>query len=298
MPEQRGNWLRIKQHLRSMQCQLTTSQTANNIASCSCCKCMDNPVREIDLDTLEISNEGAIRVVTLNRPDALNALNGQMAEELTATFKTAASDDSVKVIVLTGKGKAFWAGADLKEPPEIRSQWFGEMVEAAIDLPQPLLIAVNGVGVGIGATICGLADAVYLAASARLRCPFSALGLTAEAASTVTFPQLLGRQRASWLLLASEWMTAEECVAVGLALEVVPDDDLIEYVMAQAGKLAALPLASLKQTKSLIVDPIREQLKLAVKAENAALADMRGKAANVEALSAFRAKRAPDFTGL
>ena len=250
------------------------------------------------METLNIRDIGAIRVVELNRPDALNALNGQMAKELTEMFETAATDDDVKVIVLTGKGKAFWAGADLKEPAEIRAQWFGQMVEAAIDLPKPFLIAVNGVGVGIGATICGLADMVYIADNARLRCPFSALGLTAEAGSTITFTQLLGRQKASWFLLASEWMSAEECVDAGLALEVVESDRLLNRVMTQAEKLAALPLASLKQTKTLIMDPIREQLKQNVKAENAALADLRGGAANKEALAAFREKRDPNFIGL
>lgn len=250
------------------------------------------------METLAIRNEGAIRVAELNRPDALNALNGQMTKELAEMFQAAATDDNVKVIVLTGKGKAFWAGADLKESADLRSQWFGQMIESVIDLPKPFLIAVNGVGVGIGATICGLADIVYMADNARLRCPFSALGLTAEAASTVTFRQLLGRQRASWFLLASEWMSAKECVDAGLALEVVPADELMNHVMAQAGKLAALPLASLQQTKALMMDPIREQLKTAVKAENAALARLRGSAANEEALAAFREKRDPDFGGL
>ena len=250
------------------------------------------------METLIIRDEGAIRLVELNRPDAFNALNGQMTKELAEIFTATATNDSIKVLVLTGNGKAFWAGADLKEPPALRAEWFGQMVEAAIDLPKPFLIAVNGVGVGIGSTICGLADTVYMAETARLRCPFSALGLTAEAASTITFRQLLGRQRASWFLLSSEWMSARDCVEAGLALAALPADELIDHAMAQAAKLAALPLASLKQTKHLIMEPIREQLKQAVKAENAALAELRGGAANEEALTAFREKREPNFEGL
>ena len=249
------------------------------------------------METLNINDKGPIRVVELNRPDALNALNGQMTNELAEIFQDAAKDDNVKVLVMTGNGRAFWAGADLKEAGEMRSR-FGEMIDAVIDLPKPFLIAVNGVGVGIGATICGLADAVYMSEKARLRCPFSALGLAAEAASTVTFRQLLGRQRASWFLLSSEWMTAQECVEAGLALEVVPTNELQEHVLKQADKLAALPLASLKRTKALIIDPIREQLKEAVKAENLALAELRGGPANLEAVTAFREKREPNFEGL
>ena len=249
------------------------------------------------METLNIIDKGPVRVVELNRPDALNALNSQMTNDLTEIFQATAEDDSVKVLVMTGNGRAFWAGADLKEAGEMRSR-FGEMVDAIIDLPKPFLIAVNGVGVGIGATICGLADAVYMSDAARLRCPFSALGLVAEAASTITFRQLLGRQRASWFLLSSEWMTAQECVEAGLALEVVPADELQQHVLNQADKLAALPLASLKRTKTLIIDPIREQLKETVKAENEALSELRGGPANLEALTAFREKREPNFEGL
>ena len=98
------------------------------------------------METLDINDIGSVRLVELNRPDALNALNGQMAKELAEMFASAAIDDSVKVIVLTGKGRAFWAGADLKEPAEARAEWFGRMIESAIDLPKPFLIAVNGVG--------------------------------------------------------------------------------------------------------------------------------------------------------
>ena len=248
------------------------------------------------METLNIRNEGAVRIVELDRPDALNALNGRMTDELADAFLAARNDETVKVIVLTGAGRAFWAGADLKEAGEQRSR-FAEMLDAIIDLPKPFLIGVNGVGVGIGATICGLADMVYMADNARLRCPFSALGLVAEAASTVTFRQLLGRQRASWFLLASEWMSAEECVRAGLALKALPAGELMPRVMEQAQKLAALPLSSLMKTKTLMMDPIREQLKQAVGAENAALAELRGGPANREALAAFREKREPDFGG-
>ena len=93
-------------------------------------------------------------------------------------------------------------------------------------------------------------------------------------------------------------MSARDCVEAGLALAALPADELIDHAMAQAAKLAALPLASLKQTKHLIMEPIREQLKQAVKAENAALAELRGGAANEEALTAFREKREPNFEGL
>lgn len=253
------------------------------------------------METIRISDEGSVRIVELHRPDALNAFSGLLMDELTDAFIEARDTATVKAVILTGAGRAFSAGADLQEMGRTTYRprhGFAGLLDAILDFPKPFLLAVNGLGVGIGATICGLADFVYMAASARLRCPFSTLGLTAEAASTVTFPQLMGRQRAAWFLMSAEWMTAAECKEAGLALEVVSDDMLMTRVREQAAKLAALPLASLIQTKALIMDPLRPQLRQSAAAENAGLAALLGGPANREALAAFREKRPADFSGL
>ncbi|MBO6657537.1 MAG: enoyl-CoA hydratase/isomerase family protein [Pseudomonadales bacterium] len=253
------------------------------------------------METINLLNEGAVRIVELNRPNALNAINGQMIDELTDAFLDAGADDAVKVLLLRGAGRAFWAGADLKEMGRLENKpkhTFQEMTDAIIDFPKPFLVAVHGVGVGIGATICGLADFALMAEDARLRCPFSALGLVAEAASTVTFPRLMGRQQASWMLLSAEWMNAHDCFDAGLIGEVTSPDHLFERAMARANLLAALPAASLMATKRLMMDPIREQMKEVAVKENKALFALQGEPANREALRAFAEKRAPDFTGL
>lgn len=253
------------------------------------------------METLNVKNEGAVRVVEMNRPDALNAFNSQMFDDVCDAFLEAGDDDSVKVILLTGAGRAFTAGADLKEMGRRTGNprhGLPGMLEAIIDFPKPFMLAVNGVGAGIGATICGLADFVYMSEDARLRCPFSALGLTAEAASTYTLPRLMGHQRAAWFLLSSEWMTAGDCLDAGLAMEVFAADELMPRAMAQAQILAALPVASLKKTKALMMAPIRQDLKEAYVRENQGLAELLGGDANKEALAAFREKRDPDFTGL
>ena len=161
------------------------------------------------------------------------------------------------------------------------------------------MLAVNGLGVGIGATLSGLADFVYLAESARLRCPFSTLGLVAEAGSTRTFPALMGRQRAMWFLMASEWMSAAECKDAGLAFDVLPDEGFLAAVQEKAGQLARLPQESLAAAKRLIVDDEeRARLKAVIAAENAALAGLSGGPANLEAVAAFREKREADFSNL
>ena len=242
-----------------------------------------------------------ICLVTMNRPEALNAFSTEMMDDLCEAFLTAAADSETKVLVLTGAGRAFSSGADLKSmgvqsaPPK---HGLKGLLETIIDFPKPFLIAANGLGVGIGCTILGLADVAFAAASAKFKCPFSALGLTAEAASTITFPNLMGHQQASWTLLSSEWLTADVAQATGLVLSVFPDEDLMTSALGHAETLAALPLASLIQTKALLMRTRKEGLKAAVAEENAALDRLVGGPANREAVTAFQEKRLPDFRGL
>ena len=136
-----------------------------------------------------------IATVTMDRPDALNAFNNQMMDDLCEAFLAVEADDTAKVLVLTGAGRAFTAGADLKAMATGQApakHGLDGMLEAIIAFSKPFIVAANGVGAGIGCTICGLADMTFMSASARFRCPFSALGLTAEAASTYTFTRLMG----------------------------------------------------------------------------------------------------------
>ena len=254
----------------------------------------------MDITTSETIN--AVRVVTLNRPKALNAFNQDLFDALCEEFLNATQDKSVKVLVLTGAGRAFSAGADLKaraagEQPNPK-HGLGGMLEAIIKFPKPFIVAANGLGVGIGCTLLGLGDMAFVSESSRFRAPFSALGITAEGSSTYTFSRLVGHQRASWILLSSEWISADECVSSGLALKVYPDETFLEEVMVQANTLARLPMASLIQTKELIMAPHRDAMLRAVRAENNALDVLRGAPANQEAMNAFLEKRDPDFSNL
>lgn len=253
------------------------------------------------MSVVTISTTDYIQTITMDRPDALNAFNGDMMHELCEAFLAAAADDGVKVVILTGAGRAFSAGADLKSmgaPRDPGQHDLAAMMNAIIDFPKPFIVAANGLGVGIGMTICGVADLTLMAENARFRAPFSALGLTAEAASTYTFPRLMGHQRATWALMSSEWFSAADCAAMGLAFAVVPGDELMSYAGEKAETLAALPLASLIQTKALLTEPHRAAMKAAVAAEAQGLAKLAGGPANREALSAFMEKRDPVFKGL
>jgi enoyl-CoA hydratase/carnithine racemase len=255
---------------------------------------------------LRIDNDGRVRVLTLDRPDALNAFNEALYDATTDALLDAAADHGVAVVVLTGAGRAFSAGTDLLEmaargndPSFVPGRHgFAGMVDTLTDFPKPLLCAVNGIGLGIGATILGFADLTFMATTARLKCPFASLGVAPEAASSFTFPLLMGRQRAIWALLSSEWLSADQCHDMGLVFQVCEPDELLPTTLRHAAVLAAQPISSLVETKRLVLAPLRDEIVAARERENAAFAKLMAGPANKEALRAFAEKRAPDFTTL
>ncbi|MEO5840612.1 MAG: enoyl-CoA hydratase-related protein [Acidimicrobiales bacterium] len=256
---------------------------------------------------LDISDDSRVRVLTLNRTEALNSFNEALYDATTDALLAAADDHSVAVVVLTGAGRAFCAGTDLLEMAR-RSQGdptfvagrhgFAGMIDLLTLFPKPLIVAVNGIGVGIGATILGYADLAFMSSAARLRCPFTSLGVAPEAASSFTFPQLIGRQNATWALMSSEWLSADDCVTMGLVWRQCEPDELMATTLDYARTLAALPISSLVETKRTIIESQREPIAAARARENAAFAKLMGGPANAEALRAFAEKRPPDFTAL
>lgn len=254
---------------------------------------------------IDVTNDGRVRIITLRRPEAKNAMNIAMWDGATEALLEAQDDSSVAVVVLTGSGDSFSAGQDVIEMGLFA---MGEKIEAKhgfpgltkvlIDFPKPLVLAVNGMGLGFGATILGVADLVFMSSTARLKCPFTTLGVAPELASSASFPALIGRQNATWALMSSEWLSAEECKDMGLAYKVCDPDDLIDVTMEHARTLASRPISSLEACKRTIVDPIRPLLHEAHKRENGEFAVLMGAPANIEAMTAFAEKRPPDFTNI
>ncbi|ORB62081.1 enoyl-CoA hydratase/isomerase family protein [Mycolicibacterium tusciae] len=246
---------------------------------------------------LEIADDQRVRTLTLNRPDVLNAFNDELYFATATALNEAAADPEVAVVLLTGAGRAFSAGNDLNEmqrritDPEFneKGSHFSTMIQALADFPKPLIIAVNGVGVGIGATILGYADLAFMSSTARLKTPFTSLGVAPEAASSYLLPRLMGRQNAAWLLLSSEWVGAEEARAMGLVWKVCEPDDLLPEARRHAEILAARPISSLMAVKQTIIAPTREGIAAATERENGHFSVLMGAAANAAALA--------DFTG-
>ena len=254
-----------------------------------------------------VHDEARVRTLTLNRPDALNACNEALYDALTIGLLDAAADPAVAVVLLTGNGRAFCAGTDLVEmasrvmdPDNFveGEHGFLGLVDALVDFPKPLVIAVNGLGLGIGATILGFADLAFMSTTAKLKCPFTSLAVAPEAASSFLFPQLIGRQNATWALLSSEWIGAAEAHEMGLVWKVTEPDDLLPEARRHAEILAAKPISSLIACKRVITAPLKAEIAAARERENQCFVDLMGGPANNEALAAFAEGRAPDFTNL
>ncbi|AQA05368.1 crotonase [Mycobacterium sp. MS1601] len=245
--------------------------------------------------TLQIADDNRVRTLTLNRPDALNAFNEALYDATTVALRDAADDPEVAVVLITGTGRAFSAGTDLAEmQARITDPGFtpGEhgfmgLIDALTAFPKPLICAVNGLGLGIGTTILGFADIAFMATTAKLKCPFTSLGVAPEAASSYLLPQLIGRQNAAWLLMSSEWVGAEEALRMGLVWKVCQPQDLLGEARRHAETLASRPIASLQAVKATMVAPMRAEIEAARARENQCFVELMGAAANVEALADF-----------
>lgn len=203
---------------------------------------------------------GVIRL-TFDRAERLNAFTGSDYRDLRIALEHAAADPATRVIVLSGAGRAFSAGADRSlldgtaspSDHELASTEFGAMLEAIGRCEKPIVAAVNGLAVGIGCTILLYCDLVLLAESARLRLPFTALGIVPEAGSSALLPARARWGDSVWAMLSSEWLDAHGALAMGLAWRVVPDEALLVEAEGAAATIAELDPASVAATKRLLI---------------------------------------------
>lgn len=256
--------------------------------------------------SLIVEDKDRVRTITLDRPEALNAFNEELYDAAADALIEAHEADDIAVVVITGKGRAFSAGQDLMEmhqiatDPDFQTGKHGFMgfTDALLALDKPLICAVNGLGLGIGATILGYADFALMSTNAKLKCPFTSLGVAPEAGSSYTFPRLIGHQAAAWLLLSSEWVDAEDALKMGLVAQLCEPDELQASAQARARSLARLPISSLVAVKQAMMAPHRGAIDQARQTESQLFEQLMGSPANLEALAAFAEGRQPDFTNL
>jgi enoyl-CoA hydratase len=210
---------------------------------------------------LLVEARGPIRLVTLNRPDALNATNEDLHRELALVWPDLAADPDVGAIVLTGAGRGFCGGGDLNllqrmvEDPDLRARVMAEgadIVRGITSVRVPIVAAVNGPAVGLGCSLTGLSDVVVIEEQAYLADPHVALGLVAGDGAALTWPLVTSLLRAKEFILLGDRIPAEDALRLGLANRVVPTGTSLEVALEIAGRLAALPPQAVRETKALL----------------------------------------------
>ena len=246
--------------------------------------------------------DGILKIV-LNRPEKKNALTNAMYRELTQILSEGDQNPQVKVMLISGAGNAFSAGNDIadfmqspithEDAPPIN------LLKVLAGLTKPLIAAVDGVAVGIGATLLFHCDLVYAQKDARFIFPFVSLGLVPEGAVSLLLPRLVGHQRASEILLFGEPISADDAKQIGFVNKVITEPSAMPYAEQRAKKLTALSSGSVTRTKSLLKG---NDLKIAVlnqiDIEGKLFIDRLHGPAAKEALTSFLEKRAPNFEGL
>lgn len=253
--------------------------------------------------TLLSDQDGGVVTLTLNRPEAMNALNAELRGALLAAFKAAARDDAVRAVVLTGSGRGFCAGADLRggtaerEFRRVLSTEYNPLIAAIRDLPKPVVAAVNGAAAGAGMSLALAADVVVAIQEARFVPAFGRIGLVPDSGLARTLVRAVGRHRAFEILVGERHLHAEDALQLGLVAAVVPPDALAETAKGLAGRLAAGPTRGIGLTKRLLNAAEDASLAEALAVE-AALQELAGRTEDhAEGVAAFGDKRDPVFKG-
>ena len=249
-------------------------------------------------ETVGVAEQDGVVEIRLNRVEKKNALNVAMYEACIAALVEGCGRDSARVFLITSEGPTFTAGNDIGEflraGPDLGASPGGRFIEALARCGKPIVAAVQGAAIGIGATMLLHCDLVYASPEASLSVPFVAMGLVPEAGSSLLMPLLLGRQRAARLLLLGEAMGAEEAREAGLVSGIVPVEQLRAHAREKAKALASRPQAALATSRALM-RPDSEVLTAHMRREMEAFGRaVRGPEAR-EAFAAFLEKRAPVF---
>jgi enoyl-CoA hydratase/carnithine racemase len=228
---------------------------------------------------LRTDDDGAVRLLTLDRPEAKNAFNKALYDAVRMALEEAAPDNAITVCVITGAGDSFSAGQDLKalagmkdDPDEALG--FDPFARALAAFDKPLIAAVNGAAVGIGTTMLLHCDVVLASDTARFKLPFAALGLIPEAASSLLLPAGIGPQAAAYFLLTGDWIDAETAVARGLAWKRYAPEALLEEALGLARRIAEAPLEAVRNTKRLLLAARADAVQAALNRELGFLAEI------------------------
>ena len=254
---------------------------------------------------VRVAVDGSVATITLDRPDALNALTIPLKEALLLAIRRADRDPAVRAIVLTGAGRAFCAGQDLKErlepdaPPletELRER-YNPLVLAMRESDTPIVGAINGVAAGAGASLALACDLLVIAEGASIRLAFGRIGLVPDSGATWLLPRLVGPSRAAAIALLDEPISSGQAVELGLALKAVPAADVLAEAQAVAGRLASFAPRALALTKRALRHAQETSFSDTLEYEAVAQGIAGRTHDHREGIAAFLEKRPPAFTG-
>ena len=260
---------------------------------------------------IETTPEG-VRTITLNRPEKLNAVNERLAEEVPAALDEASSDDAVRVVVLTGAGRGFCAGLELT-PENIEKnvarrqasrrervddlRWVGRWALSVVGCDKPVIAAINGPAVGAGCGLTLATDIRLMSDAAVISTGYLRIGLCPDAGVSYFLPRLVGLSRATELVLTARDIHAEEAERIGLVSRVLPAGDFGAQVAAYAARLAAGPPIAMTLSKRLLRESLDTPLLTQLRGEISGITQCFSTRDVSEAITAFREKRKPVFTG-
>jgi 2-(1,2-epoxy-1,2-dihydrophenyl)acetyl-CoA isomerase len=256
-------------------------------------------------ETLLFDVSDNVATITLNRPDSANALNEQMSRDLMHASIACDEDPSIRAVLLTGTGRFFSAGGDLKSfagQGQSLSAGIKEMVtyfHGAISrfrrMDPPMVAAVNGTAAGAGMSMACSCDIVLAAESARFTMAYTAVGLVPDGSSTYFLPRIVGVKRATELAITNRALSAQEAADWGIVSRVLPDDQLMDEARSLATRLAAGATFALGAAKRLMQDGWTETLETQMELEGRAIADAARTEDVREGITAFIQKRTPKF---
>jgi 2-(1,2-epoxy-1,2-dihydrophenyl)acetyl-CoA isomerase len=260
------------------------------------------------LTSLLVDDRDGVRTFTLNRPEAFNSLTAELKESFRDALVAAAREPTVRVVVLTGAGKAFCAGQDLKEhvaalqsndpaPFHTIAEHYNPIVRAITTMPKPVIAAVNGMAAGAGASFAYACDLRVAARSAKFLMAFATIGLTADSGASWTLPRLIGHGRAMELMLLAKPVTADHALQIGMVTEVVDDGAALSTAQELAARMATGPTTGYAKIKAALLTAASADLEQALAAEETAQSILGATTDHREAVDAFVAKRPPTFTG-
>jgi len=253
---------------------------------------------------LSAERKDRVLTVSFNRPESLNAISAELHTELSRIFADIARDQDTEVVLLTGKGRAFCAGGDIKwfqsMSPQQLDALFIEARKIIIDLlevEQPIIAAVNGPATGLGATLALFSDVIIAAENAKIGDPHVRVGVVAGDGGAVIWPWLVGAARAKEFLMTGDLLTAQEAERIGLINRVVPQDKLMSTAMELATRLANGPTKAIRWTKVSVNKILRDTANLVLDTSLALEKHCFYTEDHKEAVRAFVEKREPKFTG-